>query len=426
MLLIQQALAIAVFIINLSWSIWAITHYNTTDRVSTMYRGDCRTVKTLNLWLHLAINALSTLLLGSSNYCMQLLVAPTPSEVQRAHERSKWLDIGIPSFRNLWWIARRSWIVWSCLWLSSAFLHLLYFGLNYTYPILQYYFTDWSSSWNSAIFSSIPAYSYTAAFTTQDYQQHNDSWGWSGNVDLDRIKLNLSSFERLSNSQCIERYVNSLNYGKDVVVVTNKSSSANDNKAFLGSMDLNSWPYQGLWICASPDLGSRKSAVVGGCTPDFVKPFGHNWTVVYQGEPRYNASINRESVPVLYCLSAGVHNKDDGCGLHFSIPIIVLVCGLNFMKCVCIVWSAWYNKSVKPFTTTGDAIAFYLRNPDPRTKGMSIASCQEFRRKRPWFSGPRVWSPKRVRWFRAASGRRWIFVLTLWGFLPTPASLATD
>lgn len=142
MLLIQQILAIAVFVINLSWSTWAITHYNTTDRVGTIYRGDCKTVKTLNLWLHLAINALSTLLLGSSNYCMQLLVAPTPSEVQKAHERSKWLDIGIPSFRNLWWIARRSRIIWSCLWLSSAFLHLLYFGLNHTFPTPQHHFTD--------------------------------------------------------------------------------------------------------------------------------------------------------------------------------------------------------------------------------------------------------------------------------------------
>ena len=142
MLLMQQMLVIFVFVMNLSWSTWAIKHYNTTDGVGTMYRGNCGTVKTLNLWLHLAINVISTLLLGSSNYCMQLLVAPTPSEVQKAHERSKWLDIGIPSFRNLWWIARRSWIVWSCLWLSSALLHLLYFGLSHAYPTIQHYFTD--------------------------------------------------------------------------------------------------------------------------------------------------------------------------------------------------------------------------------------------------------------------------------------------
>lgn len=176
-------------------------------------------------------------------------------------------------------------------------------------------------------------------------------------------------------------------------------------------MDLSYWPYQGLWICSSPDLGSKLGD--GGCTPNFAKSFGHNWTVVYKGEAQYSASDNRESVPALYCLSAGVHDKDDGCGLHFSVPIIMLVCGLNFIKCVCIVWSAWYNKSVKPFITTGDAIAFYLRNPDPRTKGMSIASRQDFRRKRPWTSGPRVWSPKKVRWFQAASGRRWIFILSL-------------
>ena len=184
----------------------------------------------------------------------------------------------------------------------------MYFRLNHVSSTLQHHFTDQSSSWSSAIFRSIPTYKYTTAFITQDYEQHIESWGGLGNVDLDRIKLNLSRFERLNNSQCIERYVHSLHYGKDAVVVTNKSSSANDDKAFLSSVDLSYWPHQGGWICSSPDIGS-KVLDGGGCTPDF---FSHNWTVVYKGEPYYNASDNRESVPALYCLSAAVHDKDDG------------------------------------------------------------------------------------------------------------------
>lgn len=89
-----------------------------------MFLGSCATAKKLNLWLHLLINILSTLLLGASNFCMQLLVAPTRHEVNKAHERAFWLDIGTSSVKNLRRIARKSMLTWLCLGFSSALLHL--------------------------------------------------------------------------------------------------------------------------------------------------------------------------------------------------------------------------------------------------------------------------------------------------------------
>ena len=125
MLIIQQTLAAVVFGLNVGWTSWASTTYKTSGGIGTLYIGDCSTVKTLNLWLHLAINILSTLLLGSSNYFMQLLVAPTRDEVDKAHRESTWLDIGTPSVRNLRWISKESVLTWCSLGLSSAILHLL-------------------------------------------------------------------------------------------------------------------------------------------------------------------------------------------------------------------------------------------------------------------------------------------------------------
>ena len=100
--------------------------------------------------IHLGINIVSTLLLGASNYCAQLLVAPTRSEVDRAHEKKDWLDIGVPSFRNLWKrrIARKRKATWTLLMISSVFLHLI---------------------WNSAIFAAKPFNSYRVAIVTSDY-----------------------------------------------------------------------------------------------------------------------------------------------------------------------------------------------------------------------------------------------------------------
>ena len=62
--------------------------------------------------------------------------------------------------------------------------------------------SDLNCSWNSAIFMPIPTLTYTAVFTTEDYPQVDASWG---NENLDRIRSNVTKYEQLNNTQCIER-----------------------------------------------------------------------------------------------------------------------------------------------------------------------------------------------------------------------------
>ena len=90
-----------------------------------LYSGHCDTTKNLNIGVHLLINLLSTVLLGASNYCMQCMSAPTRAEVDRSHTRFKWVDIGIPSIRNLSRIRGLRVVLWLLLGLSSLPLHLL-------------------------------------------------------------------------------------------------------------------------------------------------------------------------------------------------------------------------------------------------------------------------------------------------------------
>lgn len=91
----------------------------------TLYEGDCGTTGNINAAIHLVINLLSTVLLGSSNYCMQCLSAPTREEVNVAHARKQWLDIGVLSTRNLSGISRRRKCLWWMMGISSLPLHLL-------------------------------------------------------------------------------------------------------------------------------------------------------------------------------------------------------------------------------------------------------------------------------------------------------------
>lgn len=75
--------------------------------------------------LHILINIMSTVLLTSSNYAMQVLCALTRQEIDRAHGLGQWLEIGLVSLRNLRSIERKRAVLWCLSVVSSAPLHLL-------------------------------------------------------------------------------------------------------------------------------------------------------------------------------------------------------------------------------------------------------------------------------------------------------------
>jgi hypothetical protein len=116
--------ASVVFFINFIITIWVLVR-NSNQHDDTLYEGDCDRTSQLNTGVHAVINLLSTVLLGASNYCMQCLSAPTRSEIDGAHAKHEWLDIGVSSIRNLTQISGRRVAVWFLLGLSSLPLHLL-------------------------------------------------------------------------------------------------------------------------------------------------------------------------------------------------------------------------------------------------------------------------------------------------------------
>ena len=122
------ASTVVVLFINVGLTVYAATNLrNKMEKgTGTLYEGSCDTSKTIGLWLHLAINACSTLLLSGSNYTQQCLAAPTRKEIDAAHARRKWIDIGAPSVGNLFKIKLERMLLWIAIGFTSIPLHLLY------------------------------------------------------------------------------------------------------------------------------------------------------------------------------------------------------------------------------------------------------------------------------------------------------------
>jgi len=85
-----------------------------------IFQGSCEAAARVDWGLHAIINIVAMIFFSGANYVFQALTSPTRDEVNAAHVRGRWLDIGIPSFRNLKYIGRRRAAVASVA-LSAAF-----------------------------------------------------------------------------------------------------------------------------------------------------------------------------------------------------------------------------------------------------------------------------------------------------------------
>ena len=364
----------AVFLLNLILTIWATQTFETANGSGTLIQGECAKTRKASTWIHLAINVLSTVLLSASNYCMQILTAPTRAEVSRAHASGKWLDIGVPSVRNLRWISKRRVWIWYCLAFSSLPLHLLY---------------------NSAVYESLTANEYGL----YEGSEPIDSWNSSDASFVKIIQLaQADQLDRLESTACIQAYGrNFVSDRRDVVlIVSNTSTPLN----FEGTQKPLSTPYN--WICTASEFEPVNSETPCDLSPVIADV--DRWT------------YNSDSIE--YCLS---QKTEEHCQLQFSIKIMIFVIVANFLKLSCMLYTVWSHK-IPTLVTIGDAISSFLQEPDLATVGRCTLSKRDVDKDEKWYkwvfddrnvsyqsvpSQPEPWKEHHHRWLQAASKTRW-------------------
>ena len=394
-----------VFLTNLTLTVWASSKYGLQEGVGTIHQGSCRRTRSLSLWLHIIINLLSTTLLGASNYTMQCLTSPTRDEIDKAHARHDWLDIGIPSLRNL---RRISWDrigLWWMLALSGIPLHLLY---------------------NSAVFSTL---------ARQDYEVFVASPEWvaavfNGSISIGSFEgtnassfpqslRNLTQWDRLDNDRCMQAYAQLFvsSHG-DLLAISSAVKPSEPPLAIIDSWTLPDQfisdntslttyaldnpiasnftpPY--IWICYNYQKDRPKHYPGVWCDPNSIiqKKQDTNWTI--------SGYADGKNFPIQYCLSQPVIER---CKVQFGLPIMLAVIGCNLMKCLCMLLTLWWQGS-PPLVTLGDAIESFLQKIDPSTKNMCLAGRAHFAQ-RPWEKYNMLFVKDGWNWSSSTSYRRWL------------------
>ena len=393
---------VSVFLINLIVSIWASSRYGLQGGLGTIHEGACAKTEKMATWLHLAINALSTLLLGASNYAMQCLAAPTREEIDVAHKSNHWMDIGVPSMRNLWRISRWRLLMWILVATSSIPLHLMY---------------------NSAVFSTLSAREYTIFTVTNDFLSgaaynvthaemmpggdylelfdpfYSEGYGFTQeytleNATAERLQSDPARLDKLDNKACIEEYSKEImSTRSNLLLVSSHENDTNSILAMWHNVSPNfgeSGVYHPPWVCDLPEefyTGHHPE-----CNPGKIAADASTWTMGGR--------------PIQYCLSEPV---EEHCKLQFSVGIMIIVIICNAIKMAVMGHVAWTQPS--NLVTVGDAIASFLDKPDPTTTGSCLAGKEHFQKS--WQSKAMHWEPRAHYWFHAASKKRWLTCNTL-------------
>ncbi|KAF9885044.1 hypothetical protein FE257_000775 [Aspergillus nanangensis] len=381
-ILLGSISCVVVLCINVIFVAWAASR-QTFDNRLVLYSGGCDKTKQLSIGIHLMINIFSTVLLAASNFALQCLCAPTRETVDRAHKSNHWLDIGVPSIRNLSRIPVSRFILWTCLALSSLPLHLFY---------------------NSTVFYTIGANAYDVYVANSSFTSLRDLDGlamWSASTPLSPVKIPRpfstlveksvnNTLTRLSPEECVSAYATNFQtkYGSLVLITDGLNTTEYDvlqlyNQSVVrnGGND----PYR--WICEDwKPLVSCSLSV-----PD-IKTHSDNWIV--------SGGYKIES-----CLAEPLPEK---CMLECSFPLAMIIIATNLAKAIIICFTAFYLGD-SPLLTTGDAVASFIKEPDETTKGVCLLSKNDI----PFDGIPLEYNDRPKRWASAASKGRWAVCVSL-------------
>ncbi|KAK0319137.1 hypothetical protein LTR54_013789 [Friedmanniomyces endolithicus] len=412
----SATMASSVLILNLILAIVAAVKFGSENGVGTAFTGSCATVNSWATWLHIVINALSSLLLSASNYTMQCLCSPTRKEIDKAHAKGDWMDVGVASVRNIWRVRWTRGVLWWCLALSSVPIHLLY---------------------NSAIFKTLDANDFSVATVNSDflngepfypfypipptyssgYQEDGTPKGYFNIADVPALRKvqsffaqnyqNASAIQNLTNSDCIAAYGTSFISGHSHLLLVTSQKGNGSNHTVFSYEEIQTSSGAGPnddWICTD----SEEAQGTTNCDISGARNNAATWTM-------YGA-------PIEYCLAQIAPSH---CKLQFSMQILITVILMNVCKSACMFLTLYRQKDAT-LVTIGDALSSFLDRPDPLTKDRCLMAKVDVH------NGPLRWrasgvkntpntkplpvtyyAPLRRRWFAGATVLRWCITIGL-------------
>ncbi|GKT97684.1 hypothetical protein Ct61P_15534 [Colletotrichum tofieldiae] len=357
--------AAIIFIINLVVLVWIVSSFPLSASVAKVFTGSCSKASNISLWSHLAINIVGTVLLAASNSCMQVLLAPTRAEIDNAHQRRQWLDLGSHTARNLRSVGGRKIFLWTLLGVSSLPLHLLYNSVVIKAPTVNIFETI---TVTKEFLNGMQLNLKEAA--CKSYKSLDGP-----NITLEMQRNATSNqYVRLEPEKCINAYARAQSKYAHVLLVTNETAESRVIRIRYrtGGSRLNS----NSWVCdrlGVDPLGDCDTAAL------LAELRTNGWKTPGVRQRRNNTSTCREEPDHMFlvdhCLAMPTPEEHE-CTIYVGIPLLATVTLCNFVKLVCMLWTL-LKLRFSPIITIGDAVDSFLREPDETTAGFALLEARD-------------------------------------------------
>ncbi|KAB5525714.1 hypothetical protein GE09DRAFT_1257422 [Coniochaeta sp. 2T2.1] len=339
--------------------IYAAAKVSLSANESVIFSGSCVTAKSINTGVHALINVFVVVLLAGGNYVFQVLGSPTRDEVDAAHEKKKWLYMGIPSVKNLVRISR-----------GRAFLAVLVLLVAVATQII----------YNAVIFTSQTAVDYNILLVTSSFLRGAPFSNATSNNEGRMSRLDVLSLQDLASRN---RLIN---------------LTTSDCLTQLGT------PYQSDFqsILLVTNTDSTTSSLVQTASA--------------------SSSTNHLSLfdqaPARFCL-AQPSDAAQTCNVNLNGTLLGVVVFLNLVT-VIVFATVLFRRSFRPLVSLGDALSSFLQHPDPTTSGSCLMTKPDVRQERWGLREAKFWVPRNHFWFRTPSVSRWCLTAVFWA---TPVAL---
>ncbi|CAG8428564.1 unnamed protein product [Penicillium salamii] len=389
--LASGALATTVILVgNIVFLVIICVKYPTRSPSVAVYRGNCATVGRLNTMADVVLNALSTVLLASSNFAMQCLNSPTRSEVDLAHAKKHWIRIGAPSIRNLRFISKRKASLWLLLGASSFPLHMI---------------------WNSIILCSDEVRRFLAVTVTGSFSQggywsmppvsrplrYNESLLFSLYHDMITDLQQQAQHNQLGSidsPSCLREMTSGVAtlHGSNLLLVDASTYSPIDSNTLTNSSVLAVYHLQ-------PEMPA-------------IHTEGLNWF------PQYPDFGDPGGAPIISCQGRLI---SEVCTLDIMPAFLGVVIVCNALKLVSLLLIPYVMGKDPPLCTTGDFIQSFLQRPDIYTQDQCLATKRGFENRVPfrsnnWSYRPfdrDVWKARVAHWIEAVNLWHWVMHTSL-------------
>ncbi|KAH7385181.1 hypothetical protein DE146DRAFT_702199, partial [Phaeosphaeria sp. MPI-PUGE-AT-0046c] len=300
-----------------------ITSIATENRgpILEIMSGSATSISRWSTALHLVINVFSSLLLAASNYTTQVLCSPTRADLDAAHQKGTWLDVGLLGIRNFRYLPRGRVVLALLLSVSSIPLHLFYnaavFEVTKFPPTLyKIYAIDAKSDICAFLYSSPEVETFWDDTWLDIYSKAHLSHYGHLYLAIDRFAFGSTSEPEANATSILSRdYVPS-----DVRALSSEISPINSSpwidytNFYPKTVSTNTWP--------------RKARVAQA------------FAVIIKAQSQ----------------------------LQLSRDFMIVVICFDFLRLIIMLWVLVTDRS-DYLVTLGDAVASYLRQPEPMTEG---------------------------------------------------------